>query len=500
MADVDVLEEAAPSRRVDIPIRRSHQRFLLRDIAFSQQYSHMYYARLCALKSTAEERLLALGASPGQRVTAEQYRRVLQLEPLAASSEAVDLPASSMVYCVGTTFKVMPKSLRFLQEYTKELVRLDAGDEEEADADDAINDTDAIARDPSSVPSSGGSMVSATDALILEDESGRVELCGPSAPPPATIVTGVVIAVAGWLRTKGRFEVARYSTAAASPPVPRLMSARSTPRYIAIISGLDMAAGGSIPIGLDTMMDYLAGNIDAALGAQIGRLIVGGCTASWTEELKMKQKIRLEPSDHAKLKLADASKDPNSAAKAMRQIDSVLEQLGATIEVDVMPGESDSTNCFLPQQPVHPILLRRSTKLASVRLDTNPFEFEVEAEHTQFLLTSGQNVDDVCRQSTLTPTQALEAFLDWGCLCPTAPNTLQCYPFSREDPFIIARRPHCVVACNQPAFSTSLHEGVRCVCVPSFAATGLMVLVDVNSPALAATTVCFNPAAAKNRR
>eukprot|EP00882_Tetradesmus_deserticola_P013214 GHRQ01014011.1.p2 GENE.GHRQ01014011.1~~GHRQ01014011.1.p2 ORF type:complete len:102 (-),score=34.37 GHRQ01014011.1:871-1176(-) len=49
--------------------------------------------------------------------------------------------------------------------------------------------------------------------------------------------------------------------------------------------------------------------------------------------------------------------------------------------------------------------------------------------------------------------------LQWRHLCPTAPDTLTCYPFGADDPFVLQQCPHIMFAGNQPEFDTRLLEG-----------------------------------------
>lgn len=65
-------------------------------------------------------------------------------------------------------------------------------------------------------------------------------------------------------------------------------------------------------------------------------------------------------------------------------------------------------------------------------------------------------------------------------------DTLGCYPFENEDPFIIHSCPNVFFAGNQPEFDTKLIEGddgqiVRLVLVPSFYTTQTIVLVNLDT-------------------
>jgi DNA polymerase delta subunit 2 len=57
------------------------------------------------------------------------------------------------------------------------------------------------------------------------------------------------------------------------------------------------------------------------------------------------------------------------------------------------------------------------------------------------------------------------------------------YPFQDDDPFVIQTCPHIYFVGCQPEFGTKVIQGedgqvVRLIAVPSFAATGEIVLVD----------------------
>lgn len=50
----------------------------------------------------------------------------------------------------------------------------------------------------------------------------------------------------------------------------------------------------------------------------------------------------------------------------------------------------------------------------------------------------------------------LERCLRWRHLAPTAPDTLGCYPFNMDDPFLIAESPSVFFAGNRKQFATTL--------------------------------------------
>ncbi|CAJ1989470.1 DNA polymerase delta subunit 2 [Leishmania donovani] len=581
---------AAVETRSACPITRTHQRFLLRSLEFTQQYAPMYRCRMGAQYTSALhaiQRIVREDPMYGPEAGAMKPRRVLELQP--------GMPA----VCVGIVYKNMKLLPRFLDEYQSELVRIDAGDDNDEESgvveaappersedaaaaamrlgneaeEDASNDGQTLA-----AADEHYSVCNSADELMLEDSSGRVLLQGLDAE---RFCTGVVLGVYGTLLPNGSIKVLRYAFSGdlRFTFVPRPLIRAASPCYIAFVSGLsiniprgsskeEQAAATRARASLELLVEFLCGNTgNASLRAKakcVSRLVIGGDSIAPTDELKLKKKVKLDPSDHVRLNDDKAQASTVTSAALMRQLDTLLERVVRTVEVELMPGANDMSDAFQPQQPLHPLLLPKAGKHSTLRLVSNPFcftaqppaaataELEVRSEErvgseakkhkvevadgVNFFVTSGQNINDVARESRFpTRLDAMCMVVVSGCACPTAPNTLFSYPFCNHDPFLFQHTPHCVVACDQPQFETryatleELHEethrsftgpaslsvqskeklsaastkdeenkavpaeaGVRLICVPSFARSGALVLVDVNSPTLETSVVTFS--------
>jgi len=81
-------------------------------------------------------------------------------------------------------------------------------------------------------------------------------------------------------------------------------------------------------------------------------------------------------------------------------------------------------------------------------------------------------------------------------MAPTAPDTLWCHPYLREDPFIITETPDIYIVGGQKKFGTKMvsdpqdagsklkrQSTPRCriVMVPSFSRTGILVLINLRT-------------------
>lgn len=83
-------------------------------------------------------------------------------------------------------------------------------------------------------------------------------------------------------------------------------------------------------------------------------------------------------------------------------------------------------------------------------------------------------------------------------MAPTAPDTLWCHPYFAEDPFLIPETPDIYIVGGQKKFATKLvvdhqqsskpaaTEAIKCriIMVPSFAETGILVLVNLRTLAV----------------
>lgn len=87
--------------------------------------------------------------------------------------------------------------------------------------------------------------------------------------------------------------------------------------------------------------------------------------------------------------------------QVMLDFESFLDKLSSTIDVDIMPGEDDFSNSFMPQQPLNSCLFPtlETKERQSINLVTNPHQFNLN--ELTFLGTSGQNVRDMLVNSVV---------------------------------------------------------------------------------------------------
>lgn len=369
-----------------------------------------------------------------------------------------------------------------------------------------------------------------TDQIMLEDESGRINLVGELLKNlTAGLVTGCVMAVMGSELASGDFEVLDFRFLEYAPQKPLPEPSDNKPKYLALVSGLGIR--GSLYEGyhLQLLKEYLCGELieEHEFESSIVQLIIAGDSLEADDELDFGTSnttiegsasfssafVPVAAQDEAKLKKEKKTLYKYNSSQfhpePMVHLDNYVADIASSLPVTIMPGATDLANITLPQQPIHHSLFPECNKLNNnLRPNTDdgkdfPAFQSVTNPHWQLmdsglkvLGTSGQPITDMCKYISNTEIDRIDLLnqtLRWQHVAPTAPDTLAAYSFYEKDPFVIKETPHVYFAGNQPSFSTALVEGkdenedmvkVRLVCVPKFNQTAEIVLIDINHPDL----------------
>ncbi|XP_057587994.1 DNA polymerase delta subunit 2 isoform X3 [Hippopotamus amphibius kiboko] len=323
------------------------------------------------------------------------------------------------------------------------------------------------------------------DELILEDELQRIKLEGTI--DVSKLVTGTVLAVLGSAGDDGKFLVEDHCFAGLAPQKPTCPL--DTDRFVLLVSGLGLGGGGGESLlGTQLLVDVVTGQLgdegEQCSAAHVSRVILAGNLLSHNTQSR-------DSINKAKYL---TKKTQAASVEAVKMLDEILLQLSASMPVDVMPGEFDPTNYTLPQQPLHPCMFPLAAAYSTLQLVTNPYQATIDG--VRFLGTSGQNVSDIFRYSSMEDhLEILEWTLQVRHISPTAPDTLGCYPFYKTDPFIFPECPHVYFCGNTPSFGSKIIRGpedqtVLLVAVPDFSATQTACLVNLRS--LACQPISFS--------
>ena len=324
----------------------------------------------------------------------------------------------------------------------------------------------------------------------MEEEQQRITLVGGIDLP--SVVTGSGIAVCGH-EDNGKFIVKEFT----HPTLPAVSNVAidqplldGEDRFVLFISGLGIGSATENLMNLQLLIDIVTGRIagadDQEFFSKICRVVIAGNSLSKDTEDKESQKQAKYLSRNAQAK----------SVAAIKSLDDVLVQLGSCVPVDLMAGECDPANQFLPQQPLHKCMFPCALRYNTVQSVTNPYRATVGGR--LMLGTSGQNVSNIYQYSGFEDrVDILEATLRGGHVSPTCPDTLSCYPFYEQDPFVMDACPDVYFAANQPTFGTrTIEHGdgrkTVLVLVPSFDVTGTAVLVNLRD--LSAEPMTINTA------
>ncbi|KAL9085672.1 MAG: hypothetical protein Q9159_004549 [Coniocarpon cinnabarinum] len=462
---------SAPSGDPPTPLTRSfstyhplHDFDLAKAEGYQQQYGDLYFLRLAKIKPEVQK--IASEAWEGYSIADETVQHV---------NRVLDVRQGTLCWITGTIYLDMPLKPNILADIAAD-VHIAAPPPRERYAD----------------PRTG------EDKVMLEDESGRLQLTEPVIYDHL-LVTGVIVAVMGTENADGCFEVIDLKVAGAplqpSPytfePAPSSqLSTDDFPRSskIALVSGLRLTGdtGSTLPYTL--LAEYLLGESATPSlqknAASISRLIILGNSLSDSNPLGLRDDPFAPVSTASEKKKAAAHAQAKKYGydastynpRPTEQLDNLLAELLPSLPVTIMPGDSDPANVSLPQQPLHPALFPRARAYADppdpnaanapagtmgakkkekappsypFHAATNPLSASIAGRLCLF--TSGQPTADVAKYLPIgggeegiddeepSPCDLMEATLNWRIIAPTAPDTLWCYPYQNKDPFVLAK-------------------------------------------------------------
>ncbi|KAJ5075808.1 DNA polymerase delta subunit 2 [Anaeramoeba ignava] len=349
---------------------------------------------------------------------------------------------------------------------------------------------------------------SKSEQFFLEDQQGRIEIVDKTGCM-TYLVTGMVVACLGNIGDGEIF----YVTEICLPGLNRqkLLENSIQPnsrKLVALVSDLRICDPETDLTAIDLLVDYLSGFVgdskEQKLQSEIVRLVIAGnslskCSSQSIEKTSFNQRFR-------ETSLISVKTD---------SLDSFLLKVSSIMHVDLMPGLLDPSNLALPQQPFHFCLLKNSLKNKSMQTVTNPYLFQID--ETIFAGESGQIIDDIAKY--LDPSKAVKnienqnenqndlndlndlkfidlkfelfkRYLECSHFSPTSPDTLPCFPFSGNDPFILDVCPHVYFSGCQKKLKYEIVEysnqingdqKVLLIFIPSFFITQTILLVDINT-------------------
>lgn len=364
--------------------------------------------------------------------------------------------------------------------------------------DDAVSDLASTANDQqqfienlNKALNSNVSYIDESDQLILEDELQRIELAFTKKLKnnvnKDSLCTGLVVAFLGFENEQSKFEVEdycfKYTEQTTDTNAIVKTSSKDDNKYVLFLSGIELgdAKANENHFKLQLLIDFLSGDfINTASSsenpekikinpddkemreklANTVRLVIAGNSLSpSTQSKEMHNKAKyltknfvagrfhlcfqlwLTISLRLQSKFFDLFLLLAGSVNAIKQLDAIVEKLSNTISVDIMPGEYDPSNLMLPQQPLNNSMFTESKKNynKSFFTATNPYRFHLNS--TEFLGTSGQFINDIKKTTSLTDTiDIMKLLMSGGHLAPTCPDTLACYPYYKQDPFVLKYR------------------------------------------------------------
>lgn len=340
------------------------------------------------------------------------------------------------------------------------------------------------------------------DYLVIEDQSGRIRVSNSSPMKnfcTGDFVTGAIISAKGQLDDRGLFlledihyyqcnnhSLSRtlqiHNDSGNKSNIYNLINSNNN--LLCLISGLQFGKvdyTGKLPLARNLLLDIIQSRFNSdsqvnRLFRRINRVVIAGNSVNSPEDTDL-----VEKGSYLKQELN--TRIYKTLLQNFDECDDYLYTLCHSVNIDIMPGTDDTSSSFFPQLPINSIMLPKSCNNSTVRMVTNPYKFEYE--NVNFLGTSGQNIDNIRKYTTIgpNPIDILEHTLTWSHISPSAPDTLRTYPVVEKDPLTLREIPNVYFTANQKLFETKLSHynnmPVRLISVPDFSITLSIVLMDM---------------------
>ena len=481
-----------------------YQRFVLSNKDYGQQFCHMYSQRISQMKEMLS----------GCIKEWQEKDSKLQLLPHIIDSES---QVEEDCIIVGTLYKEMENKPSIIDDYA---------------------DGGGVGLGKKNIKGVRN-FTSDSDSLILEDDSGRAKLKGMENVT-GDLVTGVTIAVLGQVGSDGLFHVKDWKSSGEtlksqndSSNSSSSSSSRSSneKRSILLVSGLEIGSEDTSLVSVQLLIDFISGRLggenEKNISKSIVRVIIAGDSMKHVDKNISIDRFS-NPTESKKL----VQENELQQAHISRKTDTIIAQIAATCPIDIMPGMNDPANFAMPQQPIHSCLLPQSARFSTTGFVTNPYqakfdntcvvlghsgqpihdmilqvneyrendnndnnEMEIDNNNEGSSNDNKENSDTKKNTKSKSTINLLKKSLQWGHIAPTAPDSLSCYPYLKEDPFVMEDAPDIFFAGNQDqyesdTFTNKIGHTTRIICVPSFKTTHQVVLVDLDT--LESTPITFN--------
>lgn len=396
--------------------------FLILQRQYTQQYSHIYFCRLKALRSSIESAAR------------------LKWPTVPVAEKMTEFPADGQrCIVIGTIYVENPSKPNILDEVALEL---------------------HLKNRTSHGPAENSLLKVAGNTYLVEDEFGRCQLeLGGCSQREVTLMTGVSVALLGFERASdGVFcveDVCAAGVPAQPPARPR------SPIAVAMLCGVSYGSDATLDAQL-VMHQLTSTPLDCIL-------VVGSVLREPPQYEDTEQRMRFGAINYRL--------DTTHFSSFSETIKWTLQENNCD-RIVLVPGLGDPTNASIPQQPI-PVGIfpgcHRYWEEGRLVLATNPALFLLD--QVRFLVLPSQSVNDakwytgLDSLDTEAAFQVIATILRCRHLAPTAPDSICCYPSFERDPFVLAPEssfPQVVVCGGQAEFAYRQVEGIHVILLPDF--------------------------------
>ncbi|KAM3135053.1 hypothetical protein pb186bvf_012877 [Paramecium bursaria] len=328
-----------------------------------------------------------------------------------------------------------------------------------------------------------------TDYCYIEDRTGRIRIAfkncrfisnlfGSYPERDIThmdLVTGIVCMLEGRLQQNNSFMVTKIFLPSLAPQqIPQVIFQK--PHYLCIASGLNYEVSGNSYF-LNQFVNFIQGNTyhgyGQILSQQISQVVIAGnlFAKQGQDPLTGSMKVQQEYKQLYEQMAAN-----------IRGLDDIIDKMNQVTPINLMPGPNDAVNQLLPQNPFTRTYFQKCFESSEVQFLSNPCEFSINGYDV--IGSSGQNIQDILKYQEFSDQEIdlMEQTILWSNIAPTAPDSLKCYPYTHDDPFVLKELPHIYFCGNMSEFKYKrIQDKCLLLTIPDLKTTGQFALINLSN-------------------
>ena len=452
--------------QVELLGHENHREISLKYPGFTPQYADLYKVRLKQMEDL---------------FTSERETGTKQVQ-LSKMREG------DMCWVTGCLFKLMKSRKSYVKS-------IEEG--ETLQTHTTFDDLHPTLEDEVYIENSTGKRMLNLEQSFLYLEGGR-----KIAASPETLLPGIVFKILGSLISENEIKVEQIHLPGivpipnqflpnmsednnGSPGIDHLLfkiSRGNLPRLAVFAGGLNIDSRDSsmqdVYLLRDLLLDRVGSDLLSSILKCISTVVLTGNQISFETKLNKQLLRSYEYKDNKE-------KQIESINRNLKAVDELAAALTTKYNVLLMPGQTDVTDCFMPQRAVPSFCFPAAKGSGNFKSASNPAIFDIGEK--KFMGTDGSNIQNLLALSPGLKDEldVLEVTLNARHFAPNCPESFPCFPSKSKDPLIIEKGCNVFFCGSSNKYLSKVIKAnqhhVKLLAVPRFSDLKSVVLLDLDT-------------------